>query len=267
MSFDRLGLWIGERAKSLRHPRAMSLSMLDGAAAAVVAGPVSMMPEEWVCQLRGVDPDDFNHDTETFSAIAATLTRHNATVNALSTKPEALNPYSCARQTARSTRGPGAWLLRGHQAAAARMVPIDEPERYRARTAASDIVPLRRPFRSPGSRTPTGAVWMLRPSLTSRGATFRRSLKPSASSGCRAGSPGLHSRRSSPGRHAHASTAGLTLKMGLTTRMNHAPVLHAEPVRPGHIPSSRPALSKGIHMPLTFGLFRPTDAKLHGNTP
>ena len=63
------------------------------------------------------------------------------------------------------------------------------------------------------------------------------------------------------------STAGLTLKKGLTTRMNHAPVLHAEPVRPGHIPSSRPALSKGIHMPLTFGLFRPTDAKLHGNTP
>ena len=47
--------------------------MPDGAIAAVVAGPVSMMPEEWVCPLLGVDPDDFNHDTETFSAIAATL--------------------------------------------------------------------------------------------------------------------------------------------------------------------------------------------------
>ncbi len=94
MSFDRLGLWIGERAKSatLRNPQATSLSMLDGAVAAVVAGPVSMMPEEWVCPLLGVYPDDFNHDTETFSAIAATLTRHNAIVNALSTKPESFEP-------------------------------------------------------------------------------------------------------------------------------------------------------------------------------
>ena len=87
MSFDRLGFWIGERARSatLPHPQATSLS-------AVVAGPVSMMPEEWVCPLLGVDPDDFNHDTETFSAIAATLTRHNAIVNALSTKPESFEP-------------------------------------------------------------------------------------------------------------------------------------------------------------------------------
>ena len=42
------------------------------AVAAVVAGPVSIAPEEWVCPLLGVDPDAFNHDTEEFSAIAAT---------------------------------------------------------------------------------------------------------------------------------------------------------------------------------------------------
>ena len=94
MPFERLGLWMSERAKSttLRHPQATSLSMLDGAIAAVVAGPVSMMPEEWVCPLLGVDPDDFNHDTETFSAIAATLMRHNAISNTLSTKPESFEP-------------------------------------------------------------------------------------------------------------------------------------------------------------------------------
>ena len=111
MSFDRLGLWLSERAKSttLRHPQAMSLSMLDGAIAAVVAGPVSMMPEEWVCPLIGVDPDDFNHDTDTFSAIAATLMRHDAIVDTLSTRPKASNPCSCADQTAGSTRNPGAW--------------------------------------------------------------------------------------------------------------------------------------------------------------
>ena len=39
MSFDELGLWMSERANSttLRHPQATSLSMLDGAIAAVYA--------------------------------------------------------------------------------------------------------------------------------------------------------------------------------------------------------------------------------------
>lgn len=94
MSFEELGLWMSARAKSTRllYPQATSLSMLDGAIAAVVAGPVSMMPEEWVCPLIGVDPDDFNHDTRTFSAIAATLMRHNAISNTLPTKPESFKP-------------------------------------------------------------------------------------------------------------------------------------------------------------------------------
>jgi uncharacterized protein len=94
MSFDELGVWMSERAKSstLRHPQATSLSMLDGAVAAVIAGPVSMTQEEWVCPLLGVDPDDFNHDTRTFSAIAATLMRHNEIGATLSTKPESFEP-------------------------------------------------------------------------------------------------------------------------------------------------------------------------------
>jgi uncharacterized protein len=94
MSFDELGLWMSERAKSatLLQPQATSLSMLDGAIAAIVAGPVSMMQEEWVCPLLGVDLDDFNHDTQTFSAIAATLMRHKAISNTLSTKPGSFKP-------------------------------------------------------------------------------------------------------------------------------------------------------------------------------
>ena len=210
MSFDRLGLWIGERAKSatLRHPQATSLSMLDGAVAAVVAGPVSMMPEEWVCPLLGVDPDDFNHDTETFSAIAATLMRHNAIVNTLSTKPESFEPLFVRTPRRRGRRaGLVHGLLRGHQAAAARVVPIDEPERDRARTAAADLVPLRRCFRSPSSRRPPARSGRLRPSLRRRGATFRPSSKPCASSGCRPGSLAVHSRRSKPGRHVYPRTA------------------------------------------------------------
>jgi yecA family protein len=94
MSFEQLGQWMSAREKSpqLRHPQATSLSMVDGAVSAVVAGPVSMMPEEWVCPLLGIDPDDFNHDTEVFSAIAATLMRHNAISETLSTRPETFEP-------------------------------------------------------------------------------------------------------------------------------------------------------------------------------
>lgn len=95
MSFEQLGQWMSARAKSSpggRYRQATSLSMVDGAVSAVVAGPVSMMPEEWVCPLLGVDPDDFNHDTETFSAIAATLMRHNAISETLSTQPETFAP-------------------------------------------------------------------------------------------------------------------------------------------------------------------------------
>ena len=158
MSFDRLGLWLSARSKSttLRHPQATSLSMLDGAIAAVVAGPVSMMPEEWVCPLIGVDPDDFNHDTETFSAITATLMRHNAIVNTLSTKPESFEPLFLRMPNGRGRRATLVHgLLRRHQTAAACMVQIDEPERCRTRLAAADSCPLRRPFRPHRSRSPT----------------------------------------------------------------------------------------------------------------
>jgi yecA family protein len=51
-----------------------------------------MAPEGWMCPLLGVDPDAFNHDTEEFSAIAATLIRHNAISEALSTRPESFEP-------------------------------------------------------------------------------------------------------------------------------------------------------------------------------
>ena len=53
MSFDRLGLE-AERAKStsLRHPQATSLSMLDGAVAAVEAGPASIIQKSGLTMAR-----------------------------------------------------------------------------------------------------------------------------------------------------------------------------------------------------------------------
>ncbi|RUX44886.1 YecA family protein [Mesorhizobium sp. M4A.F.Ca.ET.050.02.1.1] len=94
MSFEKLGHWLDKRRQSatLRRPRASSLSMLDGAVAAVVAGPVSMPSEEWGCPLLGLNPDTFDHDTEEFSAIAATLMRHNAIGEMLSTRPQSFEP-------------------------------------------------------------------------------------------------------------------------------------------------------------------------------
>ena len=209
MSYDRLGLWIGERAKSatLRHPQATSLSMLDGAAADVVAGPVSMMPEEWVCPLLGVDPDDFNHERRHSprSPPRSRGTTRSSTRCARNRK--ALNPYSWARQTARSTHGPGAWAS---TRSVARVVPIDEPERYRARTAAADIVPLRRPFRSPGSRPPPA------PS----GCSFRRSRAVTRhSDGRLSHAPHLDAEPVRPGYiAAGAARAGTCMLTPLTPR-------------------------------------------------
>jgi len=124
--------------------------MLDGAIAAVVAGPVSMMPENGYGPLLGVDPDDFNHDTETFSAIAATLMRHNAISNTLSTKAGELRAAVCGRLGRRSRRAALVHgLLRSHKAAAARLVAFVLNEHARTWSVAADPVPLRRHRRSP----------------------------------------------------------------------------------------------------------------------
>jgi len=52
--------------------------MLDGYVAAIVAGPVSMSPLDWICPLLAIDADAFNHGgTPEFAAISAVALRHN----------------------------------------------------------------------------------------------------------------------------------------------------------------------------------------------
>ena len=94
MPLDRLDRWLRERARStvLPHPAATSLSMLDGFVTAIVAGPISINPPDWVCPLLGVELDAFNHDNEEFSAIAAAGTRHNTISDTLSTNPDRFEP-------------------------------------------------------------------------------------------------------------------------------------------------------------------------------
>jgi uncharacterized protein len=88
MPLDKLDLWLRGRTGA-----AASLSMLDGYVAAVVAGPVSMDPPEWICPLLGIDIDAFNHGgTPEFAAISAVAVRHNRIVEMLSTEPKTFEP-------------------------------------------------------------------------------------------------------------------------------------------------------------------------------
>ena len=94
MPLEKLDLWLRARAKLSEHkrPAVSSLSGFDGYVSAIVAGPVSMAPPDWICPLLGVEPDAFNHDNEEFSAIAATAMRHNAIGDGLTAEPRRFEP-------------------------------------------------------------------------------------------------------------------------------------------------------------------------------
>ena len=67
--------------------------MLDGYVAAIVAGPVSMSPLDWICPLLAIDADAFNHGgTPEFAAISAVALRHNEISQILSTTPSQFAP-------------------------------------------------------------------------------------------------------------------------------------------------------------------------------
>jgi uncharacterized protein len=83
--------WLQDRAD--RHPVAASIPMLDGYVAAIVAGPVSIDPLDWICPLLAVDADAFNHGgTSEFTAICAVARRHNDISRVLTTTPDRFEP-------------------------------------------------------------------------------------------------------------------------------------------------------------------------------
>jgi uncharacterized protein len=91
MPLHQLELWLEARAD--RRPAAANVSMLDGYVTAIVAGPVSLDPRDWICRLLAVDADAFNHgDTPEFAAISAVALHHNAISNTLSKNPERFAP-------------------------------------------------------------------------------------------------------------------------------------------------------------------------------
>ncbi|WP_235940558.1 UPF0149 family protein [Bradyrhizobium hipponense] len=91
MPLAELERWLQARVD--RHPAATSLPALDGYVAAIVAGPVSMGPLDWICPLLAIDADAFNHgDTPEFAAISAVALRHNEISQTLSTAPKQFAP-------------------------------------------------------------------------------------------------------------------------------------------------------------------------------
>src|SRR5262249_21422970 len=91
MPLAELERWL--QARLDRHPAATGLPMLDGYVAAIVAGPVSMSPLDWICPLLAIDADAFNHgDTPEFAAISAVALRHNEISETLSTAPNQFAP-------------------------------------------------------------------------------------------------------------------------------------------------------------------------------
>ena len=91
MPLAELERWL--QARLDRHPAATSIAMLDGYVAAIVAGPVSMSPLDWICPLLAIDADAFNHGgTPEFAAISAVAVRHNEISQILSTTPRQFAP-------------------------------------------------------------------------------------------------------------------------------------------------------------------------------
>lgn len=91
MPLEELERWL--QARLDRHPAATSIAMLDGYVAAIVAGPVSMSPVDWICPLLAIDADAFNHGgTPEFAAISAVAVRHNEISQILSTTPRQFAP-------------------------------------------------------------------------------------------------------------------------------------------------------------------------------
>ena len=91
MSLQELERWFLERAE--RRPVASSIAMLDGYVTAIVAGPVSISPLDWICPLLAIDADAFNHGgTPEFAAISAVVQRHNDISDTLSTAPQRFEP-------------------------------------------------------------------------------------------------------------------------------------------------------------------------------
>src|SRR6202049_2348129 len=91
MSLVQLQRLLPDRTE--RRPVATSMPVLDGYIAAIVTGPVSISPLDWICPLLAIDADAFNHAGRAeFAGISAVAQHHNAISKPLSPNPDRLEP-------------------------------------------------------------------------------------------------------------------------------------------------------------------------------
>jgi hypothetical protein len=144
MPLDKLDVWLQGRTGAA----ATNLSMLDGFVTAVVAGPISMDPPEWICPLLGIEIDAFNHGgTPEFAAISAAAVRHNAIVETLTNAPKTQDLRTDLRAQAGQRRRCGflvRGLLRRNEVETIGVGAAQESRRHQSRSVAADPVPLRR---------------------------------------------------------------------------------------------------------------------------
>ena len=175
MSLVQLERWLQDRVE--RRPVATSLPVLDGYIAAIVAGPVSISPLDWIRPLLAIDADAFNHGgTPEFAAISAAAQHHTAISKTLSTNPDRFEPIHQRKPNRDVDARP--WCLGFHAAMRPRisawaplldtrnvnhglLLPIlvhceDDPGPSAARTDKQGppdrAIPAQRPRRYPGGR-------------------------------------------------------------------------------------------------------------------
>jgi yecA family protein len=175
MPLDKLDLWLQGRTD--HGAAATNLSMLDGFVTAIVAGPVSMDPPEWICPLLGIEIDAFNlGDTPDFAAISAVAVRHNAVVETLSNAPETFEPIFARKPNHEVDAGP--WCEGFHAAMKLRLSALgtaQESRRHQSRSAVADPVSLRRRSGPAATRaTQTGAGHRTVPANSLQGHSGRR---------------------------------------------------------------------------------------------
>jgi uncharacterized protein len=91
MPLDQLDRWLAGRSD--KGAMAADIHMLDGYVTAIVVGPESISPPDWICPLLGIDANAFNYGgTPEFAAISAVAVRHNEISDTLSTAPDRLAP-------------------------------------------------------------------------------------------------------------------------------------------------------------------------------
>ena len=113
MSLVQLERWLQDRVE--RRPVATSLPVLDGYIAAIVAGPVSISPLDWICPLLAIDADAFNHGgTPEFAAISAAAQHDNAISQPLSTTRIGSKRSISASRTATSSASLASGIPRRH---------------------------------------------------------------------------------------------------------------------------------------------------------